>query len=343
VRSGSAKKKLLGLLGGLALALILLIWVFYNTDKTEVWAAIQGVSLPLLLLVPICNMVHNCFRSWRWRVLLSPVRPQLPFWSLFYAIVLGYGANIVVPGRIGELVRPAVLSAKEKISLGATMGSMLPDRLLDLISAAILFAVGLSLVGFDGARADIRSSTVIGGLTLMVIVLAFPALVFLLVDRFKTSISIWVESKDGVVQWLGRSMLSIASGVEAIGNLRLIPKLVALSGLMWIFIVLGIWFGLKACSISLSLPQVMVLLPLLVVGFALPTPGGAGGYHASMTFGLVGLFGVDKSHAAATSIVLHLVITVAALLIAAACLSFDRMKLADLSSLLKNPELLDKK
>ena len=343
MRSGSAKKKLLGLLGGVALALILLIWVLYNTDQAEVWAAIQGVSLPLLLLVPICNLVHNCFRSWRWRVLLSPVRQRLPFWSLFYAIALGYGANIVVPGRIGELVRPAVLSAKEKISLGATVGSMLPDRLLDLLSAAALFAVGLSLVGLDVAKVDAHSNPVIGGLTLMAIVIVVPSLVFLLVDRFRTSISTWVESKDGFLYWLGRSMLSIASGVEAIGNIRLIPKLIALSGLMWMFIVLGVWFGLKACAISLSFPQVMVLLPVLIVGFALPTPGGAGGYHASMTFGLVNLFGVDKSHAAATSIVLHLAITVGALLVSAACLSFDRMKLADLSSLLKNPELLDKK
>jgi uncharacterized membrane protein YbhN (UPF0104 family) len=45
-----------------------------------------------------------------------------------------------------------------------------------------------------------------------------------------------------------------------------------------------------------------VILPLLVLGIALPTPGGAGGYHAAMMYGLTRFFAVDEVLAASAAI-----------------------------------------
>jgi uncharacterized membrane protein YbhN (UPF0104 family) len=53
----------------------------------------------------------------------------------------------------------------------------------------------------------------------------------------------------------------------------------------------------------------MVIIPLLVLGVAVPTPGGAGSYHGAMKVGLM-LFGVSDPVAVSAAIVAHLIITV---------------------------------
>src|SRR5262245_28071702 len=128
-------------IGGLVLAALLLYLVFHNVDRQELSRALAATSWPLLASGAAINLGHNVFRVFRWRRLLQPVR-TVPLRPMFVAVILGYMTTWILPGRIGELVRPALLSARENVPLGPCLGSVVADRLLDGVAIVALFAAG---------------------------------------------------------------------------------------------------------------------------------------------------------------------------------------------------------
>ena len=48
----------------------------------------------------------------------------------------------------------------------------------------------------------------------------------------------------------------------------------------------GTWIGIRSAGADVGFADILVMLPLLALGVSLPTPGGVGGYHALMQFGL---------------------------------------------------------
>ena len=140
--------------GGLFLALGLLWWVLRGVDPALVLQTVRDASLGGLALCVVLNVGHNVFRVWRWRALLAPVRADLPFRPMFVAVILGYMTTWIVPGRLGEVVRPMVLAGKEGLPLGPTLGSVVADRLLDAASVVTLFALGVWMTPLEGQAAD---------------------------------------------------------------------------------------------------------------------------------------------------------------------------------------------
>ena len=130
---------------GLLLAAALLWWVLRDTDGELLLAQLGRVSWPGLVACLTLNIGHNVFRVWRWRALLEPVRPNVPFRPMFDAVVLGYMTTWVIPGRLGELVRPALLAGRARLPLGACLGTVLADRLLDGFGVLILFTLGVAI------------------------------------------------------------------------------------------------------------------------------------------------------------------------------------------------------
>ncbi|NIM63943.1 MAG: hypothetical protein GTN89_15370, partial [Acidobacteria bacterium] len=83
-----------------------------------------------------------------------PVRRGIGFRPMFVAVILGYMTRWIIPGRLGELVRPMLLSARESLALGPVMGSVVADRVLDVVAVAFLFAVGIGITPLSGQAAE---------------------------------------------------------------------------------------------------------------------------------------------------------------------------------------------
>ena len=64
----------------------------------------------------------------------------------------------------------------------------------------------------------------------------------------------------------------------------------------------------------MSFGAILVIQPLLVLGVAVPTPGGAGSYHGAMKVGLM-LFGVVQVTAISAAFLMHFLIVVPVILL----------------------------
>lgn len=321
----SAAQALLGVL----LAVALLYWVFHDVDRAVLRRSLAGVSWSLLVVGALLNVSHNHFRVARWGWLLRPVRPGVPYRPMFAAVMLGYLVTIVAPLRLGEFVRPALLSAKENLPLGPTMGTVLADRMLDGVAIVALFAAGVSAATFaPGAAEHAATLQRTAYLLLLVIVVGLAGL---------TAYGVWgralgarLERGWAPVRWASRAATNFADGTVALRSLGGVAAIVAYSLLAWLTIALGTWIGIRAAGAPVSFAGVLVMLPMLALGVAVPTPGGAGGYHAAMAWGLTKLFGVDGSVAAGVSLLMYFAITVPFLIAGPILLHTERVSLRDL-------------
>src|SRR6185436_5705078 len=78
-------------------------------------------------------------RARRWRPILDPIAPGLPFDTLWRPTAIGMMLNNVAPARAGEIARAFLLSrATDKVSFPAAFASLAVDRLLDAVVVFLL-------------------------------------------------------------------------------------------------------------------------------------------------------------------------------------------------------------
>ena len=85
---------------------------------------------------------------------------------------------------------------------------------------------------------------------------------------------------------------------------RLIAAL-AWSVVLWMSIAAAIWAVAVAFAIAMPFTGGWLMLAPLVVGVAVPTPGGVGGFHEAFRLGATSFFGADNDIAVGAAIVLH--------------------------------------
>ncbi len=106
--------------------------------------AFRAVSWTWIVVALALNLLSVVIRAWSWRTVITQALPpdqQPGFQRVFSAFSVGLLGNAVLPGRIGELARVAVLARGMPRGAGVTgrlLGSVFAHRLFDLFPALIL-------------------------------------------------------------------------------------------------------------------------------------------------------------------------------------------------------------
>ena len=79
------------------------VFVAHHLSWREVWGALRGARVPLLVGVVALNGLMLTIRAARLQVLLSPARASLG--SLFRAVLTSSALNNVFPLRAGDVAR----------------------------------------------------------------------------------------------------------------------------------------------------------------------------------------------------------------------------------------------
>ena len=122
-----------------ALAVGLLAWFLRNANLADVWAELRQGDWSLLTAVLLMQVVTWLSRAIRWQYLLKPLGP-VRFRSALECTMIGFAAITLLPGRVGEVVRPYLLARREHLSASAAFATVVVERLLDLLTVLVLFA-----------------------------------------------------------------------------------------------------------------------------------------------------------------------------------------------------------
>lgn len=93
------------------------------------------------------GILSHLSRAYRWKYLLSPLGYQPRFINSALAVLIAYFANLGIP-RSGEILRATTLSSYEKIPFEKTFGTIVAERLVDLL-ILIGFVLTALVLQFD--------------------------------------------------------------------------------------------------------------------------------------------------------------------------------------------------
>lgn len=140
-------------------------------------SALTLQSLVWLVIACVVMTVGLLTRAIRWRVLLSQ---GLSLSRAFHILNISYLANSLLPLRLGEVVRIWLASRGENsVPLLKSTGTIVIERLLDLLAVVLFIAIGLVLAG-DAVPAQLRAT---GGFMGTIAFVGFLALVFFAAQR----------------------------------------------------------------------------------------------------------------------------------------------------------------
>jgi glycosyltransferase 2 family protein len=109
----------------------------------QLLATLAAANWGLLPFAVVLYFIGIWIRSIRWGLLLPEHSVKTS--SLFRALVVGFTVNDLLPFRVGEVARAYLLAQWCRIPYGATVASLLVERVLDGFSLAILLLLALTL------------------------------------------------------------------------------------------------------------------------------------------------------------------------------------------------------
>lgn len=296
-------------LGVVGLAAALMAWVFRSTDPASVWSEIGRARADLILAAAAGVALAYVVRVKRWLLLLAPLG-SVGFGSATRATVIGFAVSTVVP-RLGEVVRPWLLARREQLSTSAALATIVVERLLDVL--AVILLLGLFLLAFSrqlpGADEQVLGALEAGGLAAAVGAGAVLALVCAAARRphWAAALAARVErlAPPGPGAAARRFITRFNAGLGAAGDAGRLLQAVLWSLLMWSLVGATAWWGCLAFGIAVPPSAGLLLMALMALGVATPTPAGVGGFHAAVQVGLTAFYDVPMDAAVGAALVLH--------------------------------------
>jgi uncharacterized protein (TIRG00374 family) len=316
----------------------LLAYFLSHARLADVWGEVQRARVDLLLFAVFWTSVVYILRAVRWQYLLRPLGPTR-FSSALRATLIGFAALFLLPARAGEVLRPYLLARREGLSATAAFATIVVERLLDLVTVALL--LGAYLLLFDPGMTRIAPQFLdeikVGGLVVAAAALVAFAVVFVLaghperLERAALRIERVLPAR--LAQVVARLVRAFAEGFAVMRRPADLLIAGALSVPVWLSIAYGIWLCARAFHITLPYTGTFLLLALLVVGVSVPTPGGIGGFHEAFRLGATAFFGAPDERAIGAAIVLHAISFVPVTLVGLVLMAQEGMSLGRLSRL----------
>ena len=293
-----------------ALTLGLLGFFLRNADMSAVWAETRRANAALLIAAVFTTLATYALRAFRWQYLLAPIGPTR-FSTAFRATVIGFAASFLLPARAGEVIRPYLLARREGLSGSAAFATIILERLLDLVTVLLLFAffVFTSASGaVSGDPAQLARVTFGGGLAALAGIAALGVLFALAghPERIgRAALRIERVLPAALARGVARFVESFAQGLAVMRQPRRLLVSLLLSFPLWMSIAAGIWLTTQAFHITVPYTASFLIMTVLVVGVAMPTPGAVGGFHAAYQIAVQTFFAVPTDRAVGGAIVLH--------------------------------------
>jgi len=295
---------------GVALAVALLSLVFWKVDWDELRTALEGASLAPLMGLSAVTLVVYGLRAWRLGFLLAPLG-RVRYVDLFSATIVGFAAGLVVP-RAQEIIRPWLISRRYPIPLSAGFATIIIERLVDLITVLVLFALYLFVLPTPPQQTGgaLMGLVQLAGAATAVVALVVLGVLLALHSHSDRVLGILEKALTFLPEWTAGPLRRIVRAFsEGLAVLRApVGHLVAIlsqSFAIWLLIAFGFYLNNNAFSLELPYHATFLLIALLTVGVAIPTPGMVGGFHAFYLLTLHQMFGVDRATAAAAAITAH--------------------------------------
>lgn len=324
----------------LVLMVALLAVFLWNVNFAEVGHAIASADPLYLAGACLVALLAYWLRALRWQFILLPVK-RVRHSSVLLTTAVGYAALSLLPARMGDLIRPLLLARREEFPTSASLASILTERVFDLWSVVLFFLLfilwppAMPTLGDEAGRNLERLSVAgyVAGAGLLGGTLVLLGL-FRYQDRFIEVLTRPVARiRASWRQPAANFLAHFLDGLRVLQRPRDLLITTVASLVMWYVIFWQIQMVLFAFDIFLPLRASFLIVTLTVIGLAVPTPGGVGGFHKASQIGLTMFFGIELNRATAIAVAYHAICFVPITIIGLLCLPLLGVKPRDVSAL----------
>ncbi len=300
---GSAnRKRNLLIVTGLILGLFFLWLTFRDIswkDFVEGLTQMQPVYLiPGLIFAIGCQFI----RALRFGLILSPFC-SLSTKMLWDLLNIWAAANVIMPARLGELVRPYLLHQRG-VSFSSVFGAVLVERFFDMTGLLILLGAVLwktpEVSQQYAMLGQILLAALVFGYLLVLLVLAKKEFVQGLVEK---SLRIFPSRISKALEVIFDKLIE---GVEVMANPKRALMILAYSIALWVLFSATTYVFLLAFGIKASFLVAVTIQVFIALAVAIPSaPGFIGTFHAAGRYALA-LYGIQAVVAVSFATVYHL-------------------------------------
>jgi uncharacterized protein (TIRG00374 family) len=263
---------------------IFLVWWSLRAIPDEKWgdfkASLSGARYWLILPVFGILTLSHWLRAKRWNMLIEPMGYTPSMKNSFFAVMVGYLANLAVP-RLGEVLKCTILARYEKIPADKLIGTIVAERAVDVISLGFVFLLAMTfqydIVGSYLAELLLpfmknkQGELSIEKILVFVIVLCvIAASIFALLKKF---------GNNPTVAFIKKTIKGAFEGLSSVTKMKGKGIFVLYSAAIWILYALGTWVGMWATigTEHLGIGAAFSALFFASIGMIV-TPGGIGAY-----------------------------------------------------------------
>jgi uncharacterized protein (TIRG00374 family) len=287
---------------GAGISALFLVIALRNLHLSEVWGVMRSAQYGWIVPGVAVYFFGVWARTWRWDYLLRPIK-KISLQRLFPVVVIGYMGNNVYPARAGELIRAYVLRRREGVSMGASLATIVVERVFDGLVMLIFVFIGLP---FTPMPAWLQTMVIAASL------LFFGALALFMVLAIKIE---WAEAAYGWV--IDRIMPErfrvpvrgfadrFMTGLHSLRSGRAVLMLFVTSIVIWLAETVKYWFVMHAFNFSVPFWILMLMNGIVNLATTIPSSPGYVGTFDAPGIEILSLFGVQRTLAASYTLVLH--------------------------------------
>ena len=255
----------------------LLYFAFTGVDLKAVGKEMGNAKLEWIGLSMLVGLGAVVSRGMRWKLVLDSMGYRSTSWRTSYAIGIGYLINMVFP-RAGEVARATALRRSDKIPVDVLLGTIIVERLIDLIIVSILLGLTLILTYPElqkllASTQGSESAANEGGIPWLWIALALGLLAAWLLRKrfFKTAPGQRVQS----------FLRGLSQGFTSIVRLDKPWAYLGHTVFIWAsyFVMIYVCFFAMPATESIQIDQSLFVMMAASMGIVVPVPGGVGAYH----------------------------------------------------------------
>ena len=292
-----ARKDFWRILPGVLVSLVALGVLFTLIDWPTFVIALQRADYRYLFLALPIYMISYLVRSRAWHLLLMEVPP---YKLVFFTQQAGYLMNNVLPFRLGELGR-AALMGRHGLGFWRVFSTIVVERSFDMIMAAGLLLGTLPLVvAVPGAR---QVGVIVG------LVIVAGLFTLYLLARHQESVLAWFDHLGA--RWpkltgIGRDKIhSFLNGLSPLTDFRRFVGVLFLMASSWGLAIAAHYFVLIAFVPDATVLWMAFSMSIAMMGVALPSSPGFVGVFEAAYVGALAVFNVSYENALAFALVDH--------------------------------------
>ena len=264
-----------------------------------VWYSLSDISLEILgnyfkeakysfiFLGLFFGILSHLSRAYRWKFMLEPLGFKPKFINSILAVLVGYLVNLAIP-RAGEISRATVMTNYEKIPFEKAFGTIVAERIADLIMMLSIVAITLFV------QYDFIYDLLTKNFNPLKISIGFAVLIV----GFYIFTSFVKKATSGFLLKIKTFVSGLIEGVTSIFKMKNKWAFIFHTVFIWAMYVAMFWATIPAIE-GLNVPFGGILIGFIAGGFSIAATNGGIGLYPIAVASALALFDIPAETATA--------------------------------------------